>query len=133
MSKSLNMNIVINRGRVELRNANREVHHLSEQDTAISCGVKQLYGISNFAIALKNARNRVRTEAGKLEFDARIESELITALKAKKRARCAFLLISNTVTGVADTWFGSILDKICVSTNAKTNPNSGNKIKVWVF
>lgn len=101
------------------------------ESTEISCGIKQVHDLEDLASFLNRARN---DSSKKIEFDAHILQVLDNAFSfIKEEEKAAFLIMSNKLTNNNDKLIEGYLDQICASTKIETNPNSGNKIKMWIY
>ena len=90
----------------------------------ISCGVIQLSGITDLDFLIKE--KKISKEDAKKSFERMIKD-------IKESVPCTFIIASNT-TEVRYSTVNGILDELSVSySTEERNPNSGNKIKVWIL
>lgn len=104
---------------------------LQIDSSSISCGIKQVSNIEELAKVFNRARNMSKIKA---KFDEHALQVLDNAFnEIQEELQNAFLIMSSCLNTVSDKLIAEYLDKICASTEVKTNPNSGNKIKMWIY
>ena len=98
---------------------------------SISCGISQMYGISNI---LSSIDNNVNTdEDDLLELRKEIVKRVISSLIRYNRGNTRWMLMSTNNDVIYEDYF-EVFDSLA-QTNLgwENNPNSGNDIKLWVF
>jgi hypothetical protein len=116
---------------ISLNRTSRTVE-LFIEDTAISCGIKQIEGIA----ALKSRVNemyaaKVATIIGtKAEMFKFIIDELIASLREESDMMC--WLLSDEIR-TSDVELDAVLDELADVTSSGINPNSQHNIKLWVI
>lgn len=100
---------------------NRFIYYTNVENSLISCGVGQITTINSLYNTIKS----------KIK-ERYIKQVIIETLnQIKKNEDFTFLLISNNSS---NNNLNKILNSICkTQTFWRINPNSGNKIKVWVY
>lgn len=101
----------------------------SLKDSAVSCGTREIYDLPNnyrFTEILHDVKPEYRNK-----FVQELFKEYFKQLK--NMCNCCFLTFSNNDAST-NSMINEILDKLAVSkTRWKINPNSGNKIKIWIL
>lgn len=115
---------------------NLVVGRLFREGTEISYGVDQLYTLPTNDTLTKAA---VHIKGDSISFYKDLFKYSIkkylnnTSRDLEDTPQSAFFIISNT-TFSYNTMINNILDGICQSkSRVRVNPNSKNKIKVWIF
>ncbi len=102
--------------------------YLYIDSTSISCGIAYLSGV-NEIINLVN--ELTRTEAEAIKAFNYIMNKIIEV--SKEESNFAFILMSTDINSSTSS-FIPYLDEMCTwSSEERTNPNTGNTIKLWVF
>lgn len=102
---------------------------MSSNDTSISCGVYQIYSLPSDVdidcvdkYTIKKYKYKFLEEAIKLSFDI-----------FKYEYNSAFILLSNN-NSIRSSIINKVLNSICTTkTLYRTNYNTNNKIKVWIY
>lgn len=128
-------------------------------DTLISCGIRQMYGINNLKASLV-AVSKYSLEVYehlKKAFKTTLEAILLEATKGYTEGNvtidgafynyCGMIIFSDIIDSPFVDFEGvyfdeppvvvpeldSIINEICPTLSTTINPNSGNKICLWVF
>lgn len=105
--------------------------NIYRNNSDISCGVEQLYNLplnERFTALTKYIKDK-----DKQSFYNDLFKYGFNKSKKLSGAGCAFFVLSNT-THKENGIINEVLDSICPSkSRVRVNPNSKNKIKVWIF
>ena len=100
-------------------------------ETDISCGIRQMYGINDI---LSSIDNNVNTdEDDLLELRKEIVKRVISLFINHNRGNTRWMLMSTNADVIYEDYF-EVIDSLAQTNSGwENNPNSGNDIRLWVF
>lgn len=105
------------------------VRKLTETNTNISCGIKQLYGINPFTTTLVNNLNEFSNRGNLVQ--QLINRAYETMINSTSSAGIILLSTNENDTNFNVT--NEALDRIANQSYSTLNPNSDNTIKMWIM
>ena len=105
-------------------------HLLRSDSSEISCGVMQ---VTNLPTNEDFRRIAPFIKGNKKVFYTSLFIYVLNKIKKDEYNRCAFIALSNNIHENTSI-INDILNEICqTKSSVRANPNSGNKIKVWIY
>lgn len=101
---------------------------LQVTDSAISCGVYEMYRISDLMSAILNRVNQDEQDLPELIKELFIRS---IRYKVENSSDHRYMLLSTNYNDVYEDFYTHLNELSNFSSEWKENPNSGNNIKVW--
>lgn len=110
----------------------RFVTELAINNLEMSCGAKEISNFDELSYVLYERRCDAEIKS---KFDAQIIKDLKNIFSfIKKEENVAFLICSNTTTTHKHRLLAKYFDALCNGkSTVKVNPNSKNRIKVWIL
>jgi len=131
-NKKQNLEITYEYSALTIKRNGSYMIHINVSESDISCGVKQLYSLpSDGSIVFQ--RNTINEVKEIFEKGIKLIKKGWKNKYGDYEDECAFVICSNT-TDISSSKINAILDELATSkSRIRVNPNTGNKIKVWIL